>query len=74
MEVGAAVESIRKLGLRSQPYWHGRAFSPAQYMDPAAIDLDLHIKDVTELLESEGLDRVILVGQASATQEWSLPA
>ena len=35
-------------------------------MDPAAIDLDLHIKDVQALLESEGLERVILVGYAYA--------
>jgi len=31
-----------------------------------AINLDLHIQDVVELLESEGLDRVILVGHAYA--------
>ena len=36
------------------------------YMDPAAIDLDLHIKGVQALLESEGLERVILVGYAYA--------
>ena len=36
----------------------------ARYIDPAVINLDLHIKDVTELLESEGLERVILVGHA----------
>ena len=35
-------------------------------MGPAAIDLDLHIKDVQALLESEGLERVILVGHAYA--------
>jgi len=38
----------------------------ARYIDPAVINLDLHIKDVTELLESEGLERVILVGHAYA--------
>ena len=38
----------------------------AGYMDAAAIDLDLHIKDVKTLLESEGLERVILVGHAYA--------
>ena len=36
------------------------------YMDAAAMDLDLHIKDVKTLLESEGLERVILVGHAYA--------
>jgi len=34
----------------------------ARYIDPTVINLELHIKDVTELLESEGLERVILVG------------
>ncbi len=38
----------------------------AAYIDPAAINLDLHIKDVRELLESEGLEEVILVGHAYA--------
>ena len=38
----------------------------AEYIDPAAINLDLHIKDVWELLESEGLEEVILVGHAYA--------
>ena len=38
----------------------------AGYIDPAAIKLDLHIKDVRELLESEGLEEVILVGHAYA--------
>ena len=38
----------------------------AGYIDPAAINLDLHIKDVRELLESEGLEEVILVGHAYA--------
>jgi len=38
----------------------------AGYMDPAAMDLDLHIQDVKELLESEGLEDVILVGHAYA--------
>ncbi|HIB10564.1 MAG TPA: alpha/beta fold hydrolase [Dehalococcoidia bacterium] len=38
----------------------------AGYIDPAAINLDLHIKDVWELLESEGLEEVILVGHAYA--------
>jgi pimeloyl-ACP methyl ester carboxylesterase len=38
----------------------------ARYIDPTVINLDLHIKDVTELLESEGLERVILVGHAYA--------
>ena len=38
----------------------------AGHIDPAAINLDLHIKDVRELLESEGLEEVILVGHAYA--------
>ena len=38
----------------------------AGYIDPAAINLDLQIKDVWELLESEGLEEVILVGHAYA--------
>ena len=38
----------------------------AGYLDPASINLDLHIKDVSELLESEGLEEVILVGHAYA--------
>ena len=38
----------------------------AGYIDPAAINLDLHITDVRELLESEGLEEVILVGHAYA--------
>ena len=38
----------------------------AGYIDPATINLDLHIKDVRELLESEGLEEVILVGHAYA--------
>ena len=38
----------------------------AQHMDPAAINLDLHIQDVGALLESEGLEGVILVGHAYA--------
>ena len=37
-----------------------------RYIDPAAINLDLHIEDVTKLLESEGLDGAILVGHAYA--------
>ena len=38
----------------------------ARYMDPATIDLDLHIKDVQQLLESEGLEEVVLVEHAYA--------
>ncbi len=38
----------------------------SQHLDPAAINLDLHIRDVVELLESQGLERVILVGHAYA--------
>ncbi len=38
----------------------------ARHLDPAAINLDLHIQDVGELLESEGLEEVILVGHAYA--------
>jgi pimeloyl-ACP methyl ester carboxylesterase len=35
-------------------------------LDPAEINLDLHIRDVVQLLEYEGLERVILVGHAYA--------
>jgi pimeloyl-ACP methyl ester carboxylesterase len=35
-------------------------------MDPTAINLDVHINDVRELLEREGLEEVILVGHAYA--------
>jgi len=35
-------------------------------MDPASINLDLHIQDIVRLLECEGLERVILVGHAYA--------
>jgi pimeloyl-ACP methyl ester carboxylesterase len=38
----------------------------ARYMNPAALDLYLHIQDVKELLESEGLEEVVLVGHAYA--------
>ena len=37
-----------------------------KHIDPSAINLDLHIEDVTKLLESEGLDDAILVGHAYA--------
>ena len=37
-----------------------------RHIDPAAIDLNLHIQDVNELMESEGLEEVILVGHAYA--------
>jgi pimeloyl-ACP methyl ester carboxylesterase len=38
----------------------------ARYLDPAVINLDLHIEDVGRLLESEGLEEVVLVGHAYA--------
>lgn len=38
----------------------------ARHIDPASINLDLHIQDVVELLESEALEGVILVGHAYA--------
>jgi len=37
-----------------------------RHLDPDAINLDLHIQDVVELLENEGLFEVILVGHAYA--------
>jgi pimeloyl-ACP methyl ester carboxylesterase len=37
-----------------------------RHIDPAAINLNLHIEDVVKLLESEGLDDAILVGHAYA--------
>ena len=36
----------------------------AACLAPAAINLDLHIKDVVQVLEYEGLEQVILVGHA----------
>ena len=36
------------------------------YLDPAAINLDLHQNDVVQLLEYEGLEKVVLVGHAYA--------
>jgi pimeloyl-ACP methyl ester carboxylesterase len=36
------------------------------YLDPAELNLDLHVKDVVQLLEYEGLERVVLVGHAYA--------
>jgi pimeloyl-ACP methyl ester carboxylesterase len=36
------------------------------YLDPAELNLDLHIKDVVQLLEYEGLEQVVLVGHAYA--------
>jgi pimeloyl-ACP methyl ester carboxylesterase len=38
----------------------------SQRMDPRDIDLDLHVQDVAQLLEYEGLERVVLVGHAYA--------
>ena len=38
----------------------------AKHMGPAAIDLDIHIKDIQQLLEDEGLEDVVLVGHAYA--------
>jgi pimeloyl-ACP methyl ester carboxylesterase len=38
----------------------------ARHLDPGVIDLDLHVQDVVELLESEGLEVVVLVGHAYA--------
>ena len=35
-------------------------------LDPAAIDLDLHIQDIVQVIEYEDLDQVILVGHAYA--------
>lgn len=36
------------------------------YLDPAELNLGLHIKDVVQLLEYEGLEQVVLVGHAYA--------
>jgi pimeloyl-ACP methyl ester carboxylesterase len=36
------------------------------YLEPAEINLDLQVKDVVQLLEYEGLERVVLVGHAYA--------
>ena len=38
----------------------------AQRLDPAQIDLDLHIRDIVQVLEYEDLDHVVLVGHAYA--------
>jgi pimeloyl-ACP methyl ester carboxylesterase len=35
-----------------------------QFLDPKVIDLNLHVQDVVGLIESEGLEEVILVGHA----------
>ena len=35
-------------------------------MDPAQVDLDLHIRDITRLIEYEDLQQVVLVGHAYA--------
>jgi len=35
-------------------------------LDPAAIDLDLHIRDIVQVIEYEDLEQVILVGHAYA--------
>ncbi len=38
----------------------------ARIIPPAALNLDLHVRDITQLLESEGLTDVIVVGHAYA--------
>ena len=38
----------------------------AEMLDPAQLDLDLHIRDIAQLLEYESLNDVILVGHAYA--------
>jgi pimeloyl-ACP methyl ester carboxylesterase len=37
-----------------------------EQLDPAAIDLDLHIQDIAQVIEYEDLEQVILVGHAYA--------
>ena len=38
----------------------------AELLEPSQLNLDLHIKDITQLLEYESLDDVVLVGHAYA--------
>jgi pimeloyl-ACP methyl ester carboxylesterase len=38
----------------------------AELLDPSQVNLDLHIRDVTQLLQYESLDDVVLVGHAYA--------
>lgn len=37
-----------------------------QQLDPSAIDLDLHIRDIVQVIEYEDLEQVVLVGHAYA--------
>ena len=37
-----------------------------EQLDPAAIDLDLHIRDIVQVIEYEDLEQAILVGHAYA--------
>ena len=56
---GAEVHTPTLTGLGDRAHLSG-------YLDPAAINLDLHQKDVVQLLENEDLDNVVLVGHAYA--------
>jgi len=56
-QAGAEVHTPTLTGL-------GERAHLAEYLDPAAIDLELHVKDVARLLEYEALERVVLVGHA----------
>ena len=56
---GAEVHAPTLTGMGDRSHLSG-------YLDPAAINLDLHQKDVVQLLEYEDLENVVLVGHAYA--------
>ena len=53
-------------GAYADTYRNGRPGPPVGLPGPAAINLDLHQKDVVQLLEYEDLENVVLVGHAYA--------
>ena len=56
---GAEVHTPTLTGMGDRAHLSG-------YLDPTAINLDLHRKDVVQLLEYEDLENVVLVGHAYA--------
>jgi pimeloyl-ACP methyl ester carboxylesterase len=58
-EAGAEVSAPSLTGM-------GERSHLVSYLEPAEINLDLQVKDVVQLLEYEGLERVVLVGHAYA--------
>ena len=59
LESGASVYTPTLSGL-------GERAHLAEMLEPAQLDLDLHIRDIVQLLEYESLNDVILVGHAYA--------